>query len=255
MSTVTDLRPGGLREPDVATLRVELAAAFRLAARMDWHESVGNHFSVAVSADGKRFLMNPRWKHFGLMRASDLLLLDSDDEQTMTRPDAPDPSAWCIHGRLHAALPRARCVLHVHPPYGTALAALADPTLKPIDQNTARFYNRLAIDLEFGGIADERAEGERLAAALGPHRHMIMGNHGLLVTAATVAEAFEDLYFLERAAKTLVLAYATGQPLNVMPDELAERTARSWDAYRDAAFAHFRDLKQLLDAQDRSYRD
>jgi ribulose-5-phosphate 4-epimerase/fuculose-1-phosphate aldolase len=254
MSTVTDFRPPGPREADGAELRIDLAAAFRLAAAMDWHESVGNHFSVAVSADGRRFLMNPRWRHFALIRASDLLLLDSDDEQTMSRPDAPDPSAWCIHGRIHAALPRARCVLHVHPPYGTALAALADPGLKPVDQNTARFFNRVAIDRHFGGIADDRAEGERLVAALGDQSHMIMGNHGLLVTAATIAEAFEDLYFLERAAKTLVLAYSTGRPLNVMPDALAEQTARSWTAYKDSAFAHFRDLKQMLDARDPSYR-
>jgi ribulose-5-phosphate 4-epimerase/fuculose-1-phosphate aldolase len=254
MRTVKDLRTPIPRDAELAELRIELAAAFRLAAEMDWHESVGNHFSLAASADGKRFLMNPRWKHFGLIRASDLLLLDSDDEQTMSRPDAPDPSAWCIHGRIHARLARARCVLHVHPPYGTALAALADPGLRPIDQNTARFFNRITIDRQFGGIADERAEGERLVVALGDHSRMIMGNHGLLVTAPTVAEAFEDLYFLERAAKTLVLAYATGRPLNVMSDELAEKTARSWEPYRDAAFAHFRDLKTMLDARDPSYR-
>lgn len=255
MSTVTDLRQPGPREADVAALRVELAAAFRLAVEMDWHESVGNHFSLAVSADGRRFLMNPRWKHFGLIRASDLLLLDSDDAQTMSRPDAPDPSAWCIHGRIHARLPHARCVLHLHPPYGTALAALADPTLKPIDQNTARFFNRIAIDRHFGGIADDGAEGERLAAALGAMSCMILGNHGLLVTAATVAEAFEHMYFLERACKTLILAYSTGQPLKVLDDALAERTARSWEAYRESAFAHFRDLRRMLDAKDPSYRD
>ena len=255
MNKVADFRAQGARDAGLAELRIELAAAFRLAAEMDWHESVGNHFSLAVSADGKQFLMNPRWQHFALIRASDLLLLDSDDAETMSRPDAPDASAWCIHGRLHARLPRARCVLHVHPPYGTALAALADPSLKPIDQNTARFFNRIAIDRGFAGIADEHAEGERLAAALGDHSHMIMSNHGLLVTAPTVAEAFEDLYFLERAARTLVLAYSTGRPLNVMPDELAEKTARAWEPYRATAFAHFRDLRRMLDSKDPSYRD
>jgi ribulose-5-phosphate 4-epimerase/fuculose-1-phosphate aldolase len=255
MSRVTDFKPHSPRDAELGELRVDLAAAFRLAAQMDWHESVGNHFSLAVSADGKQFLMNPRWKHFALIRASDLLLLDADDAATMSRPDAPDLSAWCIHGRIHARLPRARCVLHVHPPYGTALAALADPGLKPIDQNTARFFNRLAIDRQFDGLADQRDEGERLVRALGDKNLMIMGNHGLLVTAPTVAEAFDDLYFLERAAKTLVLAYSTGQPLKVMPDELAEKTARSWGAFADSAFAHFRDLKQLLDQQDPAYRD
>jgi ribulose-5-phosphate 4-epimerase/fuculose-1-phosphate aldolase len=240
---------------NVPQLRVDLAAAFRLAVQMNWHESVGNHFSVAVSADGRKFLLNPRWKHFALIRASDLLLLDSDDAETLSRPDAPDPSAWSIHGRIHALLPQARCVLHVHPPYSTVLASLADPQLKPIDQTTARFYNRVAIDPHYSGIADQREEGERLAHALGDKRHMIMGNHGVLVTAPTVAEAFEDLYFLERAARTLVQAYGTGRPLSILPDEIAERTARSWDEYRVAALAHFRDLQRLLDERDPSYRN
>jgi ribulose-5-phosphate 4-epimerase/fuculose-1-phosphate aldolase len=249
MASVVGIKTGHAEQ------RIELAAAFRLAVRMDWHESVGNHFSLAVSPDGHQFLMNPRWLHFSRIRASDLLLLDSRDEATMSRPDAPDPSAWCIHGRIHALVPHARCVLHVHPPYATALAALADPTLKPIDQNTARFFNRIAIDRGFNGIADERAEGERLARVLGAQSRMIMGNHGVLVAAATVAEAFEDMYFLERAARTLMLAYASGQPLKVMSDEIAEKTARSWLDYRDAGYAHFRDLRRALDADEPDYRD
>ena len=255
MSTVTDLSAYSSRDVDLSEFRIDLAAAFRLAVQHDWQESVGNHFSLAVSGDGKKFLMNPRWKHFSLIRASDLLLLDSDDEETMSRPNAPDPSAWCIHGRIHALVPRARCLLHLHPPYGTALATLADPRLLPIDQNTARFFNRLAIDSEFGGIADERTEGERIVKALGDKSHMIMGNHGVLVTGPTVAETFEDLYFLERAARTLILAYSSGRPLKVMSDSLAEQTARSWEDYRDSAFAHFRDLKHMLDARDPSYRE
>src|SRR5262249_9937098 len=153
--------------------------------------------SLAVSADGHQFLMNPRWVHFSLIRARDLLLLDSGDPDTMSRADAPDPSAWCIHGRIHALVPRARCILHVHPPYATALAALADPSLRPIDQNTARFFRRVAIDTDYGGMADQLEEGEHLARVLGQYSAMIMGNHGVLVTAATVAEAFDELYFLE----------------------------------------------------------
>lgn len=234
-------------------LRVDLAAAFRLAAQFNWHESVGNHFSVAISADGKRFLMNPRWRHFAGIKASDLLSLNSEDEETMRRPDAPDPSAWAIHSRLHARLPQARCVLHLHPPFATAVAALADPSIKPIDQNTARFYERIAIDLSFGGIADDDDEGARLANALGNRRVLMMGNHGVLVVAPTIAEAFEDLYFLERACQTLILAYSSGQALNVMPPQLAERTARDWEDYSGMSFAHFDELKRALDRQDAAY--
>jgi ribulose-5-phosphate 4-epimerase/fuculose-1-phosphate aldolase len=233
--------------------RVDLAAAFRLAVRMDWHEAVGNHFSLAVSDDGRRFLLNPRWRHFSTLRASELLLVDSDDATTMQRADAPDPSAWCIHGHLHRAVPHARCVLHVHPPYGTALATLADPTILPIDQVTAKFYNRVAIDRAYGGLADFAAEGERLACVLGSYRHMILGNHGVLCTGATVAETFDELYFLERAARTLVLAYSTGQPLKVLSPEVAERTAVGWEAYGNSAFCHFAELKRGLDGTDPSY--
>ncbi len=255
MSNVTTLKSNKAEDSELHQLRVDLAAAFRLAARMNWHESVANHFSLAVSPDGKKFLMNPKWKHFSLIRASDLLLLDSEDEETMKRADAPDPSAWCIHGRIHASLPQARCLLHLHPPYATALMGLADPELKPIEQNTARYFNRCAVDLNFGGIADDRAEGDRLARVLGNKSRMLMGNHGVLVTGATVAEAFEDLYYLERAAQTMVLAYSTGQKLNVMSDELAEKTARGWEEYGGMAFAHFEDQKRMLDRIDPSYRD
>lgn len=104
-------------------LRVDLAAAFRLAARNDWHEAVANHFSLATSPDGRQFLMNPRWMHFARIRAKDLLHLDSTDKSTMDRPDAPDLTAWSIHGRLHALLPQARCIIHLHPPYATAVAS------------------------------------------------------------------------------------------------------------------------------------
>jgi len=235
--------------------RIDLAAAFRLAAEHNWHESVANHFSLALSGDGKQFLMNPKWRHFARIRAGELLLLDADDPDTMRRPDAPDPSAWCTHGRIHATLPQARCILHAHPPYATAIASLADPEIKPIDQNTARYYNRVAIDLGFSGVADDTAEGDRLAARLGNSRRMMMGNHGVLVVAPTVAEAFHDLFYLERACQTLVLAYSTGRPLNVIPPDLAERTARDWEEYGDMAFAHFAEEKHLLDAKDPSYAE
>jgi ribulose-5-phosphate 4-epimerase/fuculose-1-phosphate aldolase len=240
---------------DEAQLRIDLAAAFRLAVEFDWHESVGNHFSAAVSADGKRFLMNPRWRHFSQVRASDLLLLDADDADVMSGPDAPDASAWTIHGAIHRARPEARVLLHCHPPYTTALAGLKDPTMKPIDQNTARFFGKMGVDLDFGGIADDSGEGARLAQAFGNRPILLMGNHGVTISGASVAEAFEDLYFFERAAKTLMLAYASGQELSVMSDAIAEKTAEGWRDYNDMAFAHFDALKAKLDKTDTSYRD
>jgi len=240
-------------QTDEWRLRVDLAAVFRLAAEFQWHESVGNHFSAAVSPDGRRFLLNPRWRHFKTIRASDLLLLDADDPVPMERPGAPDPSAWTIHGAIHRLSPRARVILHCHPPYATALACLRDPTIKPIDQNTARFYDLVGVDLEFRGIADDRDEGLRLAACFGDRPILMMGNHGVTVTAPTVAQAFEHLYFLERASQTLMLAYASGQPLSILSHEVAQRTAEDWRAYDGMAFAHFDQLKMMLNQRDPSY--
>lgn len=236
-------------------LRQDLAAAFRIAARLGWHESVGNHFSAAVSDDGARFLMNPKWRHFSEVRASDLLLLDADDGATMERANAPDPSAWCIHGTVHRLNPAARVLFHCHPPNATVLAALKDPSMKPIDLNTARFFGKVAIDLGFGGMADEAQEGRRIAETLGGNPVLIMGNHGLSVAAPTVAEAFEHLYLFERAAGTLLSAYASGQPLSVMSDTLAAKTAADWAPYSGMGAAHFAHWKRRLDAEEPDYRN
>ena len=253
MTTSAKVLP--LASSDESQLRIDLAAALRLAAYYDWHEGVANHFSAAVSPDGKKFLVNPRWKHFSRARASELLLVDADDPDTMKREDAPDPSAWAIHSAIHRRVPHARVVLHLHPPYATTLATLKDPSIKPVDQVTARFFNRLAMDMEFGGIASEEAEGERIASTIGNHSSIMMANHGVTTLAPTVAEAFDAMYHLERAARTMVLAYSTGQPLNVMSDELAESVAREWDVYKDAEFSHFEEMKQVLDRENPGYAD
>jgi ribulose-5-phosphate 4-epimerase/fuculose-1-phosphate aldolase len=253
MGNLATLKTARTLETDEWQLRVDLAAAFRLAAHFDWHEAVANHLSLAVSADGRQFLMNPRWKHFSRIRASDLMLLDANDKSTMDRPDAPDLTAWSIHGRMHATVPQARCIIHLHPAYATAVASLANPEILPIDQNTARFYNRIAFDMAYGGMANSDAEGDRLGRLLGNKQIMMMGNHGVLVCASTVAEAFDLTYYLERACRNLVLAYQTGKPLHVMTPEVAEKTAREWEADREQFHSHFAEMKTILNEQDPSY--
>ncbi|MCV0395659.1 MAG: class II aldolase/adducin family protein [Rhizobiaceae bacterium] len=240
---------------DPVDLRRDLAAAFRLCHRFGWSESVGNHFSAAVSPCGRKFLLNPRWQHFATIRASDLLLLDANEPEVMAAPNAPDPSAWAVHGTLHRRIPDARVILHCHSPHATALACLKDPTLLPIDNNTARFFGRIGYALEFGGISDTASEGEHLARALRGNTVLVMGNHGVTVTGETVADAFEDLYFFEKAAQTQILALSSGRPLAVLSDEVARNTAEGWLSYRGMAERHFDYLKSTLDQEDRSWRD
>lgn len=234
--------------------RVDLAAAFRWTARLNMHESVANHFSLSVNEDGTQFLMNPNQMHFSRIKASDLLLIDANDPDTLSGPNAPDPTAWGLHGALHRHCRHARCAMHVHSIHATVLASLADSRLLPIDQNTAMFFNRYVIDDHYGGLAFEE-EGERCAQLFAnpAHKVMIMGNHGIMVIGDTVADTFNRMYYFERAAETYIRALQTGQPLRVLSDEIAEKTAQELDEYPEQGERHLNELKAILDAEGADY--
>ncbi len=236
--------------------RVDLAAAFRWTVRFNMHEAVANHFSLSVNDDGTQFLINPNQRHFSLIKASDILLLDANDPSTLDRPDAPDETAWGLHGALHRNCPHARCALHVHSVHATVLASLKDSRLKAIDQNTAIFHNRHVIDEEYGGLAFEE-EGERCSQLFADPKQkvMIMGNHGVMVIGDSVADTFNRLYYFERAAETYVKALWTGQPLRELSEEIAEKTAQEIEEYDNQAGYHFSDLKEILDREEPEYRN
>jgi ribulose-5-phosphate 4-epimerase/fuculose-1-phosphate aldolase len=240
---------------DHGAARVDLAAAFRWFARLGMHESVANHLSAAVSGDGSQFLINPRGRHFSRICARDLLLLDANDADTLHGPDAPDPTAWYLHARLHARHPGARCVMHLHSKYATALACLSDSTMYPIDMNTMRFYGRVALDDTFTGMALSDAEGDRVARLLGEDKTvLLMANHGVLVIGASVAAALDELYYFERAAETLLTCYATGQALRIVPEHLARLTEQQWRGYGQLAIDHLDNIKAILDVEEPAYR-
>lgn len=234
--------------------RVDLAASFRWTARLDMHEGVANHFSLAVNEDGTQFLMNPNQVHFSLIRASDLLLIDANDPETMNRPDAPDPTAWGLHGALHRLCPHARCAMHVHSSYSTVLACLKDPVLPPLDQNAATFFKRIAYDLDYGGLAlDQEAERACSALADPSKKILVMGNHGVMVIGDSVADCFNRMYYFERAVRTYIQALWTGRELAILSDEVAEKTARQMEGYDGAAERFLTDIKRLLDREGSDY--
>ena len=170
----------------------------------------------------------------------------------MSQPNAPDPTAWAIHSALHRNNPQARCILHVHPKYATILSSLDDKEMKPIDQNTMRFYERVSIDRDFSGMGLGK-EAERLSTLLGDNPVLLMGNHGVLTAAKTVASAFDELYYFERSCQTLIGAYQTGQKIHEVSHKVAKKTAQQWIDY-DASDMHFAALKRILDREEPDYK-
>ena len=236
--------------------RINLAAAFRMAARLNLHESVANHFSYAISADGNRFLINPFGRHFSTLRASEMLLLDAHDETSIDAANRPDPTAWAIHSAMHRNAPQARCVLHVHSKYATVLASIEAEGLPPIDQNTMRYFKRVSIDTGFGGMG-LGDEAERLSTTLGDNTILLMGNHGVMAVGETIGKAFDDLYYFERACETYITALMTGKPLRIVSDEIAERTAQQWQDYIHRVGlgeAFLKEIRVILDREEPDYR-
>ena len=236
--------------------RVNLAAAFRMTARLGMDEAVGNHFSFAVSDDDNQFLVNPFGRHFSNIRASELLLLDARDENETDQPNKPDPTAWAIHGAMHRNVPQARCVMHVHSRYATVLASIQEDGLPPIDQNTMRYFNRVTVDDGFDGMG-LGAEAERLSGSVGTNRIVIMGNHGVMAIGESIARAFDELFYFERACENYIKALMTQKPLRVVSDEIAEKTARQWEDYMDKVGfcdAHLKEIRIILDREEPDYK-
>lgn len=235
-----------LRNDPVGQLRIDLAAALRSAARLGLHEGVCNHFSVAVPGQEDRFLINPQGLHWSEVTAGDIVLSDGAGNVIDGRHKV-EATAFFIHARLHRGNPRARCVLHTHMPYATALTSLEDGRLEMASQNALRFHGRLAYDPDYNGLALDEAEGDRMCGRMGGADILFLANHGIIVIGPSLALAFDDLYYLERAAMVQVLAQSTGQRLRMVAPEVVARTAAQIAADTTQAELHFAALKRQLD--------
>lgn len=234
--------------------RIDLAAAFRLAVRFGLHEGICNHFSLMLPGAEDCFLLNRYGLHWSEITASNLLVVDGEGRVLEGEGEA-ERTAFYIHSRIHRANPRAVCVLHTHMPYATALTSIRGTRLEPISQNALRYYDDVAYDDLYNGLVHDNAEGDRLAAALGDKRVLFLANHGVIVVGRTVAEAFDDLYYLERACQVQVLAMSTGRPLRPVPEEVARTTFGNMSGGGEFARIHFDALKRLLDRDEPDYAE
>ena len=233
-------------------MRIDLAAAFRLAVRMDLHEGVCNHLS-AMLPDGKTFLLNRYGLHWSEVSASNLLALDADG-RVLEGEGEFEKTAFYIHSRIHLRNPHAACVLHTHMPNATALTLLEGGRLEMVEQNALRFHDDIAYDDIYNGLVVDNAEGDRLARALGGKRVMFLANHGVIVVGPSVAEAFDALYYLERACRLQVLARSMGGKFRPVRPEVVRETYRLILADTPKyAGAHFEALKRILDREEPAY--
>lgn len=249
------LRNSDLDAPAVRAARVDLAACFRMAARLGLHEGICNHFSFVVPGREDLFLVNPYGWAFGEITASRLLVCDFAGH-VVAGAGVPEATAFFIHARVHLKVPRAKACFHTHMPNATALAMLEGPPLLWAGQTALKFHGRTVVDEGYNGLALDAAEGDRIAAAIGEADIVFMRNHGVMVLGPTIAEAWDDLYYLERAAEVQRLALATGRPLKPVPPEVAARTsAQMRQGDRESARLHLESVKRILAREEPDFAD
>ena len=237
--------------------RIELTAAFRWAARLGWQSGICNHFSLAVeeSNDGPAgILINPQGFQWSELSASSLLLMDYSGN-ILTGNGSVERTAFFIHLAIHNAEPLAKCVLHSHPPYSTAIMCTKPGRLVNCHQDSLRFHNRISYDDNFGGIATSTNEGDRIASTLASKPIVLMANHGVSVTGRTVAHALDDFYYLESAAKYQVLAQSTGNTLNIIDDNDADRMAADFAGDEEQITAHLESILRILIREEANFKN
>lgn len=230
----------------LVTARIDLSVALRWAARLGLSEGVCNHFSLAAPGRADRFLINPQGLHWSEITPADILLVDGNGKVIEGRHTV-EPTAMFIHARIHKSKRAPACVLHTHMPFATALTMLEGSRLEPASQNALRFYGKVAYDDEYNGLVLDNAEGDRIASRLGDADVLFLANHGVIVCGETVAWAFDDLYYLERACMAQVLAQGTGKLLKRLSHGTALATAKQIAGDRQQSDLHFAALKRLLD--------
>lgn len=242
-----------LDSKEVWETRRDLAACFRMAARYGFEEGICNHLSALVPGRDDLFIVNPYGYSFREISASALLICDFQGN-VVSGNGRPESTALHIHARVHKKLARGRVIFHTHMPHATALSMTEGEPLIFAGQTALKFYGRTAVDPNYNGLALDEREGDRIADAVGTADVLFMKNHGVLVVASTIAEAWDDLYYLERACQAQCLALATGRKLVPIDRDIAQATARQMRAGdSESASLHLSSIRRILDLEDSVY--
>jgi ribulose-5-phosphate 4-epimerase/fuculose-1-phosphate aldolase len=224
----------------------ELAAAFRAAAYFGFNEGIDNHLSLAVPGHDDLFLLNRYGPHWSEITERDILTIDFEGN-VVDGEGEWETSAFMIHRGCHQARPSARAVFHTHMPYATALSLTVGGFDTKLSQNAMQFHGHVA-QLAYGGLVDAAEEGCRFGEIIGDHVTVVLlENHGVMVIGTDVADAWQKMYYFERACQVQVLAQSTGQPLIRVSDAIAEHTAAQWEKEGPKCPIAFAAVKRLVD--------
>jgi ribulose-5-phosphate 4-epimerase/fuculose-1-phosphate aldolase len=232
-------------------MRCDMAAVFRVASRLGWNEQIGNHNSLMLPGPEELFLINPRGLLFREITASSLITCKLDGQVVRGKGELRQV-AFNIHTRIHLANPAAKCVLHVHPPYLTALALIEGGRLELSHHNDLVLYDRIAYDDAATGPAHAISEGDRIAQALGGKTILLMANHGVTVVGPTVHDAFDELHQAERTCMYQMTARMAGGTLRRQPEHLRQRFDGAWGERYDARL-HLDAWRRVLDREEPDY--
>lgn len=235
--------------------RVDLAACYRLIALYGWDDLVFTHVSARVPGPDEHFLINAYGMLFEEMTASCLVKVDLQGQKVLDSPHDINPAGFVIHSAVHEARHDAGCVLHTHTRAGVAVSAQAEGLL-PISQVSLFPYATLGYH-DYEGVALNDDEKPRLVADLGDNNALILRNHGLLTTGATIADAFLMMYTLETACQIQVMAQSSGGKLIQVPTPIVNGIAAQAEQVTKGlggALA-WPGLLRKLDRRDESYRD
>jgi ribulose-5-phosphate 4-epimerase/fuculose-1-phosphate aldolase len=238
--------------------RIDLAAAHRLAMMHGFSEGIFNHLTFVVPGRGDRYYQIPFGMHWSEVTASSFMEVGLDDGKVKRGAGDVERSCYCIHAPIHRALPHAKAVFHTHMPYASALTRLDDPRIKEIGQTEVGLMDTIAYDDHYTGPAVEPEEGERLAKVIGDKTVLFMANHGVTTMGESIADAYDRLYYLERAAQVQIYAMWTGQKLKQLPAAVVEKTKKDIGGaglYQapTPAQRHFDALKRILDREAPDY--
>jgi ribulose-5-phosphate 4-epimerase/fuculose-1-phosphate aldolase len=230
----------------VLSAKRELAAAFRAAACHGFNEGIDNHFSLAVPGHDDLFLLNRYGPHWSEITEQDILTIDFEG-RVVDGEGEWETSAFMIHRGCHQARPTARAVFHTHMPWATALTLTVGGFDTKLSQNSMLFHGH-TTRMAYGGLVDAAEEGARFGEVIGDEITVVMlENHGVMVIGTDVADAWQKLYFLERACQIQVMAQSTGQPLIRVSDAVAEHTAAQWLKEAPKAARQFAAVRRLVD--------